>query len=68
MEEKRIAIFVVDGNVKVASKLRDVVLDIVGFDNLGEYVEPALQGYCIKNRREYDSKRSNGRIRLNFLI
>ena len=36
--------FVVDGNVKVASKLRDVVLDIVGFDNLGEYVEPAFTG------------------------
>ncbi|EEM96467.1 hypothetical protein P4388_04305 [Bacillus thuringiensis] len=44
MEEKRIAIFVVDGNVKVASKLRDVVLDIVDFDNLGEYVEPAFTG------------------------
>lgn len=44
MEEKRIAIFVVDGNVKVASKLRDVVLDIVGFDNLGEYVESAFTG------------------------
>ncbi|MFB6589821.1 hypothetical protein ACFCVQ_30380 [Bacillus thuringiensis] len=42
MKEKRIVIYVVDGNVKVASKLHDVVLDIVDFDNLGEYVEPAL--------------------------
>ncbi len=44
MEEKRIAIYVVNGNVKVASNLHDVVLDIADFDNLGEYVEPAFTG------------------------
>ncbi|WP_197078014.1 MULTISPECIES: hypothetical protein [unclassified Bacillus (in: firmicutes)] len=43
VEEKRIMIYVVGGNVKVASP-HDVVLDIVDFDNLEEYVEPIFTG------------------------
>ncbi|MEC3454348.1 hypothetical protein [Bacillus thuringiensis] len=44
VEEKRIMIYVVGGNVKVVSKPHDILLDIVDFDNLEEYVEPAFTG------------------------
>ncbi|MHA4096352.1 hypothetical protein [Bacillus cereus] len=44
MEEKRIMIYVVCGNVKFVSKPHDAVLDIVDFDNLEEYVEPTFTG------------------------
>ncbi|SCV18548.1 Uncharacterized protein BCRIVMBC845_01021 [Bacillus cereus] len=35
-------IYVVGGNAKVVSKPHDILLDIVDFDNLEEYVEPAF--------------------------
>ncbi|MDA2480557.1 hypothetical protein ACS2TZ_29735 [Bacillus cereus group sp. Bce025] len=44
VEEKLIMIYVVDDNVKVASTPHAVVLDIVDFDNLEEFVEPAFTG------------------------
>ncbi|MBZ3766597.1 hypothetical protein ACWKTX_20715 [Bacillus thuringiensis] len=44
VEEKRIMIYVVGGNVKVVSKPHYVLLDIVDFDNLEEYVEPTFTG------------------------
>ncbi|MFJ8529180.1 hypothetical protein [Bacillus sp. NPDC094106] len=51
VEEKRVVIYVVGGNAKVASK-PDVVVDIVDFDNLEEYVEPA---FTLVRKQEMDN-------------